>query len=188
MGSALQASVMVTTWSTVFLLVSLVSVQCKDDENDRETANNLLGQLTTASVLDKKVSFRCGAFFPNPKNPAALPVSPFIIFNTSWPAEECSTTGPDYDRYNSFCANIMNQFTGLLSLEGPSLKKDRRAEGFSIGDDICQFLKVNVKAPFVGKRSKKFPEGLNIGMFSNACGDKTWTNSENDYGDRICCR
>jgi len=162
-----------STWS-VFLLVSLVTVHCKDDKNDRETANNLLGKLTTASVLDKKTPHLCQCHPSSSSTPAGLlrSVPPLDLTMTD----------------TTVSVQTMNHFTGLLSLEGPSLKKDRRAEGFSIGDDICQFLKVNVKAPFVGKRSKKFPEGLNIGMFSNACGDKTWTNSENDYGDRICCR
>lgn len=51
-----------------------------------------------------------------------------------------------------------------------------------------RFLKVEVKAPFIGgKKSKKFPEGATIGMFSNACGDEEWshsgmnTNSEHKY-------
>ena len=41
-----------------------------------------------------------------------------------------------------------------------------------------RYVKKNVKAPFVGgRKSKKFPEGLEIGMFSNACGANIWTNA-----------
>ena len=35
-----------------------------------------------------------------------------------------------------------------------------------------------MKAPFIGgKKSRKFPEGATIGMFSNACGDEEWTHA-----------
>ena len=65
-----------------------------------------------------------------------------------------------------------------MSLNDPSIKKENRDKGSTIGNDICGFLKIKVKAPFVGgKKSKKFPEGLKIAMFSNACGDTTWKNS-----------
>ena len=40
-----------------------------------------------------------------------------------------------------------------------------------------RFIKDKIKAPFVGGKSKKFPDGLQIAMFSNACGDEEWTNS-----------
>ena len=48
-------------------------------------------------------------FFPDTKDPFALPVAPLLIFNASWPAEECSTSGPDYDKYNDFCGNLVSK-------------------------------------------------------------------------------
>merc|ERR1719350_1892676 len=64
---------------------------------------------------------------------------------------------------------------GSLVLTSPSLSKKRAAEGLTIGQDICQHLKNTVKAPFVGKNSKKFPDGAEFGMYSNACGVPEWT-------------
>ena len=60
-----------------------------------------------------RVSFRCGMFFPDPKNPDGLPVSPLLVFNSSWPAEECSTA-PDYDRYSIFCKNLVKQLLLIM--------------------------------------------------------------------------
>jgi len=127
-------------------------------------------------------------FFPDPKDPFSLPVSPLLIFNSSWPAEECSA-GADYPRYNKFCGGIFGKFSGTLSLKDPSIKKANREKGSTIGNDICGYIKDSIKAPFVGgKRSKKFPEGLQIGMFSNACGDDEWTNAESYHKEKVCCK
>ena len=49
---------------------------------------------------------------------------------------------------------------------------------FKIRNIILRYIKRDIKAPFVGgKRSKKFPDGLKISMFTNACGDELWTNT-----------
>ena len=55
-------------------------------------------------------------FFPDPKDPLALPVSPLLIFNASWPAEECGTSGPDYDKYNTFCGNLVSKVNKTMYL------------------------------------------------------------------------
>merc|ERR1711876_157294 len=111
-------------------------------------------------------------------NVTGLPVSPLLIFNSSWPAPECGAGGPDYDKYNQHCNGLFARFSGTLSLSDPSIRTINRDKGLSIGDDICRFIKDKIKAPFVGGKSKKFPDGLQIAMFSNACGDEEWTNSE----------
>jgi len=159
-----------------------------DKEDVLDKAQQRLKDLAKTTKLDREVSFRCGMFFPDPKNPDGLPVSPLLVFNSSWPAEECSTA-PDYDRYSIFCKNLFSQFSNKLSLKDPSIRKENRDKGSTIGNDICGFLKRNVKAPFVGgKKSKKFPEGLEISMFSNACGDETWKNSGYHHNEKVCCR
>ena len=65
-------------------------------------------------------------------------------------------------------------------------------------------VKDKVKAPFVGRRSKKFPKGLQvcnssfmkydqalifpqIGMYSNACGTDKWEDTKDRHPERICC-
>ena len=107
----------------------------------------------------------------------------------------------------SFKLLQFSQFSNKLSLKDPSIRKENRDKGSTIGNDICGFLKRNVKAPFVGgKKSKKFPEGLEISMFSNACGDETWKNSGKNliekllihvkhlhipgyhHNEKVCCR
>ena len=48
-----------------------------------------------------------------------------------------------------------------------------------------RYIKDSIKAPFVGGKSKKFPEGLQIGMFSNACGDAEWQNAESYHKEKV---
>merc|ERR1711953_400356 len=78
-------------------------------------------------------------FFPDPKDPNGLPSAPLLIFNSSWPAEECPSN-PDYGKYNNFCNEIFRKFTTTLTLSDPSLRKARREEGSTIGNDlqVCQ--------------------------------------------------
>merc|ERR1711934_683020 len=129
-------------------LVVSVSAAAVDKDKELDAAQDLIINLNKASTLDRKLAYRCGMFFPDPKDPKALPVSPLLVFNASWPAEKGST----------------------------------------IGNDICKYIKDSIKAPFVGGKSKKFPEGLQIGMFSNACGDAEWRNAEKYHKEKVCCK
>ena len=43
-------------------------------------------------------------------------MSPLLIFNSSWPADECSSD-PDYDRYNTFCGGIVSSHIVQAVLE-----------------------------------------------------------------------
>ena len=57
-------------------------------------------------------SFRCGIFFPDPKDPDTRnhklqPVGALVVFNASWPASECP--GGDISRYNQFCDSIVSR-------------------------------------------------------------------------------
>jgi len=160
----------------------------KDKTEVLDEAESLVLKLSETSKLDRKVAFRCGMFFPDPKDPSALPVSPLLIFNASWPAEECSTSGPDYEKYNNHCSGLFGKFSNTLSLSDPSIRSKNREKGSTIGNDICRYVKKEVKAPFVGGKSKKFPDGLKIGMFSNACGDETWQNSGKYHSETLCCK
>ena len=48
-----------------------------------------------------------------------LPVSPLLIFNSSWPAPECGAGGPDYDKYNQHCNGLVS--AGPLELSCTTL-------------------------------------------------------------------
>lgn len=156
-------------------------------QENLDKAADELKILNKESNLDLSKAFRCGMFFPDPKDANALPISPLLIFNATWPAEECPN--PDTERHNSFCDEIFSKFTTTLSLSDLSIRKERRAKGVTIGDDVCGFLRTDVKAPFVGPKSKKFPKGLEIGMFSSACGSKEkWHFTGLTHGEKVCCR
>lgn len=140
-----------------------------------------------ASTLDKSVAFRCGLFFPNPKDDNAKPVAPLFVFNNSWSAPECPNGG-DADRYSKFCTSIVKPISERLVLKDKSLYRPHAEAGLSIGDDICGVLKNKVNAPFVGPpKSKKFPDGIKFGMYYNQCGEKKWKDAGFRHYETVCC-
>merc|ERR1719192_1455003 len=131
-------------------------------EKNIEEAENLVKKLSLKTDIDIKKSYRCGMFFPDPKDPNGLPSAPLLIFNSSWPAEECPSK-PDYGKYNKFCNEIFRKFTTTLTLSDPSLRKARREEGSTIGNDICSMSrKTSRHHSLVGEKVRSFPEGLQI--------------------------
>merc|ERR1711892_909553 len=64
--------------------------------------------------LDRSKSFRCGIFFPDPKeanssNPKWVPVGTLLVFNGSWTAPECPNPGDDgASRFSDFCDSIVS--------------------------------------------------------------------------------
>eukprot|EP00090_Calanus_glacialis_P023687 TRINITY_DN366_c0_g1_i1.p1 TRINITY_DN366_c0_g1~~TRINITY_DN366_c0_g1_i1.p1 ORF type:complete len:197 (+),score=44.23 TRINITY_DN366_c0_g1_i1:32-592(+) len=171
------------------LLASALAVTAAQNispETNNEITNEELKNLNKPTGLDLKTAFRCGLFFPDPKDATKLPIAPLLIFNATWAAEEC----PDAktEKHNQFCDSIFLSFSNKLTLLSPSLIQSRKAKGASIGDDVCSHLKKKVKAPFVGPKSKKFPKGLEFGMYSNACGAKDWTATGLRHGEKVCCK
>ena len=89
-------------------------------------------------------------FFPDPKDPKNLPISPLLIYNATWPAEECPEE--DTEKHNTFCDKIVStgwsskitylifaQFSKFTTtLTDPSLNTKWRERGETIGDGICR--------------------------------------------------
>ena len=70
-----------------------------------------------------------------------------------------------------------------------SASKYENVSGNKMSDIVTlRYIKDSIKAPFVGGKSKKFPEGLQIGMFSNGCGDAEWQNAEKYHKEKVCCK
>jgi len=157
-----------------------------------EISDELLENLNkTTDGLQLKDAFRCGIFIINPKNENERPISDLIIFNKTFDAtSECRDGEPQVEKYNDFCSSIWNKGIkkrGTVKLASPSLDKARAEEGHKIGDDICGLLKKKIKAPFVGRKSRKFPNGLKFGMFSNSCGNPLWTFAGVKHLETVCC-
>merc|ERR1712029_383485 len=144
-----------------FVLVVVCHLACTAWAQQKEITDEQLKQINTANNLDLKKAFRCGPFFP-PEIEGQLPIAPLFIFNSSFPADECPTE--DSDRFIGFCHSIWKKILKYVVYTNPSLKKEKAAKGVTLGDDICGVVKNKVKAPFVGKKSRKFPKGLQIGM------------------------
>jgi len=164
-----------------------LSTFCEAQLQEKISADQLT-DIHKQSGLDKSVAFRCGLFFPDPKNDNGLPIAPLFIFNSSWSAPECPDGGQD--RFTRFCDSIVRPVSERLTLADPSLYKNHADLGLSIGDDICGVLKRKVNAPFVGPGppvSKKFPNGIKFGMYTNQCGEEKWHDTGFRHWELICC-
>ena len=64
----------------------------------------------------------------------------------------------------------------------------RQRKGFRIGDDLCKTLKDDAgmkRLPGPGHR--RFPDGIAVGFYSNACTDTAWYDTELRAPDNVCC-
>lgn len=195
--------------------IILSSVFAEDDDSDlkvggaldeavndfaTEISKEQLEGLNKKGTLDLTKAFRCGLFMTWPKDEDATeeekkkkekPVSPLFIFNATFDAtKECEAGKPNLDRYVKFCSSAWDK--GLakrgITLDSPSIDPKRAAKGIKVLDDICGYMKKFVKTPFVGKHSRKFPDGLEFGMFTNACGGSGWEWAGRTHPERVCCR
>jgi len=156
-----------------------------------EISEDELKSLGQSGTLDFSKAFRCGLFMTWPGKSEDKPVSPLFIFNATFEAsEECEAGTPNYKRYKNFCSSAWDKgFADRgLTLESPSIDKKRAKEGERVVDDICGYMKKHMKTPFVGRHSRKFPNGLEFGMFTNACGEAGWSWSGRTHSERVCCR
>merc|ERR1712073_147320 len=96
----------------------------------------------------------------------------------------------DLDRSSSYrCGMFFPDPADVTGLQGsPLLIFNSSWPAPECGAGSPDYDKYNIKAPFVCGKSKKFPVGLQIAMFSNACGDEEWTNSESYHGEKVCCK
>merc|ERR1712037_211957 len=169
----LKGETMRSTMMRYLILGSIMMLAFSDAQKPTEIKDSELKNLVKANPgADLEKSFRCGVFYIDPNEPAA---------------DECP--GGNNERYKSFCNSIWDKVSkgGVLVLTSPSLNKNRAKEGITIGKDICEHLKNTVKAPFVGKNSKKFPDGIEFGMYSNACGVSEWTYTGVKHYEKVCC-
>jgi len=176
----------------VLLMSCLVPVLLAAQEEISDAQLQDIHKVTDGLKIKK--AFRCGLFFPNPKStdffaPLPKPIAPLFIFNATWPAPECEQGAPDMSRYVQFCKSIWTKIQKKLQLKlSTASLRTNAVNDHTIGDDICNHLKKKVKAPYVGFKSKKFPKGLEWGMYANGCGAEQWEYAGIKHEEKICCR
>jgi len=174
--------------SPLLLVATMVVVQLAAAatiaEQPSQITDEELKSINKVNDLDTKESFRCGLFFP-PEVAGELPIAPLYIFNASFPAPECPTQ--EAERFVQFCHSIWTKILKFIVYTNPSLVQERADKGVRLGDDICRLVKEKVKAPFVGAKSRKFPRGLQVGMYTNGCGSSSWVDTGDRHPERVCC-
>merc|ERR1712106_1220090 len=137
MGVGLQPNTMMVSIAMLLMLLMVGAVKAKS-----KITPDQLKDVNKKTNLDRSKSFRCGIFFPDPKeanssNPEWVPVGTLLVFNGSWTAPECPNPGDDgASRFSDFCDSIMKPFSDRLFLSDPSLVKKYADKGNSIGDDV----------------------------------------------------
>ena len=104
----LNTCVVLPNYLTMIALVGAILglfTFCEAQLQEKISADQLT-DIHKQSGLDKSVAFRCGLFFPDPKNDNGLPIAPLFIFNSSWSAPECPNGGQD--RFTRFCDSIVS--------------------------------------------------------------------------------
>jgi len=165
----------------VALLAATVSCAPQDSSELTKEELKLLGVPGTIPV---EIATRCGLFFA--KDEIGLPpIETLFVIKQTWEAPECPTTDR-VERAVQFCDNLWKKIGPKLVYTNPSLLKKRKEEGFTMGDDICQNL-LEKGVRFAGQKSKRFPEGILIGFFSNTCGNTEWHDTGARHAQPICC-
>jgi len=164
----------------VAVVLLLKAVSCQDDElSDADVKN-----LQTAGVIPIEEAMRCGLFFA--KNEIGLPpIETLFVIKATWPAPECPVEGR-VERAIDHCRNLWKKLVKKLNFKDKSLKGEKAEAGATIGDDICDILKKK-GVVFAGKRSKRFPKGLQVGFFANMCGNKVWEDTGDRHSELVCC-
>jgi len=158
--------------------------------------------LLTPNNLDPGVSFRCGMFYA-PKQAGKKPKAKIFILPKRFMIEpatfaEYNITGTDNlscdtlkdgegnDPMNVYCYKLFEKFVENNKMDSPS--KVRDPKGYSMGDDLCEYLtKVGVpktKAP----PNKNFPKGIQVGFYYNKCTDKLWYDTKLRMTETVCCK
>eukprot|EP00092_Neocalanus_flemingeri_P040057 GFUD01043630.1.p1 GENE.GFUD01043630.1~~GFUD01043630.1.p1 ORF type:complete len:179 (+),score=25.25 GFUD01043630.1:79-615(+) len=169
----------------MLLPLILIMMVTAEAQRPNKITQEELRNVHKKSGLDRRFSFRCGMFFPDPKDASALPVGALLVLNATWPSDEDCQKGEK--RYGQFCDSILAPLSNRLLLRDKSLITSNADKGDSIGDDVCGVLKDKVKAPFVGPKSKKFPRGIEFGMYTNSCGRTKWQPTGLKHREKVCC-
>merc|ERR1712137_521022 len=70
---SLTALEMVNSFLASIALVAIVRGAVIDKEKELDAAQDLIINLNKVSTLDRKLAYRCGMFFPDPKDPRLCP-------------------------------------------------------------------------------------------------------------------
>ncbi|XP_023341276.1 uncharacterized protein LOC111711219 isoform X2 [Eurytemora carolleeae] len=168
----------------VILLTLAVALAAPQD--DEEGLAEDLKELNKVGDTPLESALRCGFFYANEYGKP--PIERMFIFNATWSADECPTE-ESVPRWIEFCSNLYKKLEGRLVYENPSIDPKRAKKGVRIGDDICGLLNDRYKVPFVGRKqnSKRYPDGVKIGMYANGCGNVDWIDTGLRHPMPVCC-
>ena len=100
----------------MFVILVLSLGLASAQEVTQETIANI-NEVTPGLLLAD--AFRCGLFFPDPKDKSpdksALPVLDLYVFNATFDATaECRAGSPNVERYIDFCAAIVSSLISIF--------------------------------------------------------------------------
>jgi len=168
------------------LTACLLAVSLAAPQNDKGLSEDELKTLTKKGDIPVEQSLRCGMFFAGELD--AEPIERMFVFNFTWAAPECPSQVIS-DSQLTICADLFKKLLPGFEYTNPSIRKELRARGDTMGDDVCGLLQKRYKVPFVGSKqnSKRFPNGLMIGMYANICGNTKWKDTKIRKPDPVCC-
>jgi len=84
------------------------------------------------------------------------------------------------------CFDLFRIITSKINVRS----KSRRNPGNTIGDDLCDRLKVSgmKRVPGPGHPKPEFRDGMKVGFFYNTCTDTKWYNTGLEIPEQVCCQ
>nr|AGN29691.1 hypothetical protein [Acartia pacifica] len=172
------------TGGKVLLVVCLFVVGVVNCQEDNKLDEEDLKLLRSESTIPLEEALRCGIFFAQDQI-GLDPIERLFVIKFTWPAPECPTEDR-VERGVEHCSKLWDKIVTKLQYKKPSLVKERKEAGFSMGDDICNTLKEK-GVLYAGNKSKRFPEGMTLGFFSNTCANVKWEDTGKRHPEKICC-
>ena len=129
--------------------------------------------------------FRCGVFFAGEKTEDP-PIETIMVLPRRFAIDCTQSPAKQQELGQKECFDLFRIITSKIDVRS----KSRRNPGQTIGDDLCDRLKVTgmKRVPGPGHPKPEFRDGMKVGFFYNTCTDTKWYNTGLEISEQVCCQ
>ena len=129
--------------------------------------------------------FRCGVFFAGEKTEDP-PIETIMVLPRRFAIDCTQSPAKQQELGQKECFDLFRIITSKIDVRS----KSRRNPGQTIGDDLCDRLKVTgmKRVPGPGHPKPEYRDGMKVGFFYNTCTDTKWYNTGLEISEQVCCQ
>ena len=129
--------------------------------------------------------FRCGVFFAGEKTEDP-PIETIMVLPRRFAMDCTQPPAKQQELGQEECFDLFRIITSKINVRS----KSRRNPGNTIGDDLCDRLKISgmKRVPGPGHPKPEFRDGMKVGFFYNTCTDTKWYNTGLEIPEQVCCQ